>query len=147
MTEIERVLNLLYNTHKNSSKKWREIQELFQSMKDDSDFKYSGLRPAKSYGTRWISHRLNALHKSYNIFKAFVLHLEKLIREAATKEKSTLEGVCRKVISTSVIINEPLFSDILAPVKDLSIALQNNSLNIVETTTKITEYIDFTKIC
>ena len=63
MTEIERALNLLYNTYKNSSKKWREIQELFQLMKDDFDFEDSGLRPTKTYGTRWISHRLNALHK------------------------------------------------------------------------------------
>ena len=147
MTEIPRVLNLLYNTYKNSSKKWREIQELFQSMKDDFDFEDSGLRPAKSYGTRWISHRLNALHKFYDKFKVFVLRLEKLIREATTKEKSTLEGVRRKVVSSSVIINDPLFSDILAPVKDLSIALQNNSLNIVDATTNITECIDYTKIC
>ena len=52
MTEIERVLNLLYNTYKNSCKKWREIEELFQSMKDEFDFEDSGLRPTKAYGTR-----------------------------------------------------------------------------------------------
>ena len=52
MTEIECVLNLLYNTYKNSSKKWREIQEFFQSMKDDFDFEDSGLRPTEAYGTR-----------------------------------------------------------------------------------------------
>ena len=91
MTEIERVLNLLYNMYKKSSKKWREIQEFFQSMKDDFDFEDSGLRPTKAYGTRWISHHLNALHKFYNKFTVFILHLEILIREATTKEKSTLE--------------------------------------------------------
>ena len=52
MTEMERVLNLLYNTYKNSSKKWREIQELFQSMKDDFDSEDSGLRPTKTSDTR-----------------------------------------------------------------------------------------------
>ena len=91
MTEIERVLNLLYNMYKKSSKKWREIQEFFQLMKNDFDFEDSGLRPTKAYGTRWISHHLNALHKFYNKFTVFILHLEILIREATTKEKSTLE--------------------------------------------------------
>ena len=114
-------------------------------MKDDFDFEDSGLRPTKTYGTRWISHRLNALHKFYDKFKVFVLHLENLIREATSKEKSTLEGVHRKVVSSSVIINAILFSDILAPVKDHSIALQNNSFNIVDATTKITECIDIYK--
>ena len=107
MTEIERLLNLLYNTYKNSSKKWREIQGIFQSIKDDFDFEDSGLRPTKTYGTRWISHCLNALHKFYNKFKVFILHLEKLIREATTKKKSTLEGVRQRVVSSSVIINAP----------------------------------------
>ena len=96
-------MNLLYNTYKNSSKKWREIQELFQSMKDDFDFENSGLRPTKTYGTRWISDCLIELHKFYNKFKIFVQHLENLIREATTKEKSTLKGVCKKVVSSSEI--------------------------------------------
>ena len=90
MTEIERVLNLLYNLYKNNSKKWREIQKLFQSMKDDFDFEDSGLRPTKAYGKRWISHHLNAFHKFYNKFKVFSLHLENLIREATINEKSML---------------------------------------------------------
>ena len=50
VTETERVLNLLYNTYKNSSKKWRETQELFQSIKDDFDFEECGLRPTKAQG-------------------------------------------------------------------------------------------------
>ena len=87
MTEIECVLNLVYNIYKNSSKKWREIQELFQSMKGDFDFQDNG--PTKAYGTRWISHHLNALHNFYD--KVFVLHMENLIRKATTKEKSTLK--------------------------------------------------------
>ena len=62
-------------------------------MKDDFDFEDSGLRPKKNYGTRWISHRLNALHKFYEKFKVFVLHLKNLIREATMKKKSTLKGV------------------------------------------------------
>ena len=61
-----------------------------------------------------------------NFRQVFVLGMEKLIKEATTKEKSTLEGVRRKVVWSSVIINAALFSDILAPVKDLSIALQYN---------------------
>ena len=101
-------------------------------MKDDFELEYSGVRPTKTYGTRWISYRLNALHKFYDKFEVFVLHLESLIREATTTEKSTLKGVHRKVVSSSVIINAALFLDILAPVKDLSIALQNNSFNIVD---------------
>ena len=88
MTEIECVLNLVYNMYKNSSKKWREIQELFQSMKGDFDFQDNG--PTKASGTRWISHYLNALHNFYD--KVFVLHMENLIREATTKEKSTLKA-------------------------------------------------------
>ena len=105
----------------------------------------SGLRPTEKYDTRWISHCLNALHKFYNKFKIFVLHLENLSREATTREKSSVEGVRRKVVSSSVILNATLFSDIMAPVKDFSIALQNNSFNIVDATTKITEFIDIYK--
>ena len=51
----------------------------------------------------------------------------------------------KKVVSSSVILNATLFSDIMAPVKDFSIALQNNSFNIVDATTKITEFIDIYK--
>ena len=73
------------------------------------------------------------------------MHLENLSREATTREKSSVEGVRRKVVSSSVILNATLFSDIMAPVKDFSIALQNNSFNIVDATTKITEFIDIYK--
>ena len=128
MTEIECVFNLLYSRYKNSSKKWREIEELFQSMKDDFDFENSGISPTKTSGMRWISHCLNALHKFYNKFEVW-----------------NFKGICQKVVLSSVITNAALFSDILAPVKDLSIALQNNSFNIVDTTTKITECIDINK--
>ena len=114
-------------------------------MEDVFDFEDSGLRPTENYGTRWISHRLNVLHKFYDKFKVFFLHLENLFREATTREKSSVEGVRRKVVSSSVILNATLFSDILAPVKDFSIAWQNNSFNIVDATTKITEFIDINK--
>ena len=66
----------------------------------DFDFEDSGLRPTKTYDTRWISYCLNALHKFYKKFKVFVLHLENIIREATTKEKSTLKGVSQRVVSS-----------------------------------------------
>ena len=57
--------------------------------------------------------------------------MENLIKEATRREKSAFKGVYWKVVSSSVFINTALFSDILATVKDPSIALQNNSFNIV----------------
>ena len=65
-------------------------------------------------------------------------------KKAAMKEKDTIKGIRRKVVLPSVIINAFLFSDILASVKVLSFALQNNLFNIVDAVTKSLTY---TKIC
>ena len=54
MDDIESLLIFLYKCYKNSSKKWRELQELYQSLKGEFSFENNALHPAKSYGTRGI---------------------------------------------------------------------------------------------
>ena len=61
MGDTESLLIFLYKCYKNSSKKWRELQELYQPLKGEFSFENNALRPVKSYGTRWISHRLQAI--------------------------------------------------------------------------------------
>ena len=78
MDDVDRILTSLYQGYKTAAKNGRELQELFEAIKEDFDFEDNSLRPSKAYGTRWIVHRLRAMHKLYDKFEVFALHFENL---------------------------------------------------------------------
>ena len=109
-----------------------------EAIKEDFDFEDNSLRPSKTYGTRWIGHRLRAIHKLYDKFKLFALNFENLITASNNnKDRAVLEGTCQKLVSSSIIMNVSVFLDILGPIRDLSLILQDNSLSIVDIAEKI----------
>ena len=126
MDDIESLLIFLYKCYKNSSEKWHESQELYQSLKGEFSFQNNALRPAKSYDTRWISHRLQAMQVIFDKFSIFEIHLENVIADLSKYTgKATLEGHRRKLVEGKMLLHLALFLDILAPVRKLSLALQS----------------------
>ena len=54
---VDESLMHLYYLYKKSSKKHRELKNLYQLMKDQYEFHGDGVRPVKATGIRWIDHK------------------------------------------------------------------------------------------
>ena len=133
MKDVENMLTTLYLMYKNSSKKWREIKELFSALKDEYEFNDNSLRPKKAYGTRWLDHRVSAMNTVFDKYGVFLAHIENLISTSkVSKERATLEGHCRKFVKASVVLHLGIFLDILTPMRDLSLCLQKNNITVVD---------------
>ena len=135
MKDVENMLTTLYLMYKNSSKKWREIKELFiyLLLKDEYEFNDNSLRPKKAYGTRWLDHRVSAMNTVFDKYGVFLAHIENLISTSkVSKERATLEGHRRKSVKASVVLHLGIFLDILMPVRDLSLSLQKNNITVVD---------------
>lgn len=61
MSDVDSVLTNLYYLYKKSSKKTRELKDLYSVFEGMYEFESGKVRPHKAHGTRWISHKLEAI--------------------------------------------------------------------------------------
>ena len=58
---INEMLMRLYCLYKKSPKKLRELEEIIGDMRQCLKFDEGGTKPIRASGSRWISHKVNAL--------------------------------------------------------------------------------------
>ena len=76
----ESLLHLFY-LYKNSSKKVRELKNLYQILREQFETYGKNIRPVKSTGTRWIDHRIQAMEKLVNKFGLYMQHIQNIITD------------------------------------------------------------------
>ena len=76
----ESLLHLFY-LYKNSSKKVRELKNLYQILREQFETYGKNIRPVKSTGTRWIDHRIQAMEKLVNKFGLYMQHIQNIIAD------------------------------------------------------------------
>ena len=104
MEPVDKMLTHLYYLYTKSSKKHRELKNLYISI---GEFKMytSGLRPMKATGTRWIDHKLMVLDRLIGKFRPYCVHLNDIISTTTnSKEKTTLEGKFNKLVDPKVLL-------------------------------------------
>ena len=70
--EVDIMLTKIYYMHKKSPKRLRELREL------SNIYEKSVPKPSKTNGTRWISHKFNAMNMFLANYGIFITHLESL---------------------------------------------------------------------
>ena len=58
---IDEMLMRLYYLYEKSPKKLRELEEIISDLRQCSEFDEGGAKPIRASGSRWISHKVNAL--------------------------------------------------------------------------------------
>ena len=62
----ESLMHLFFYLYKNTSKKHRQLKNLFQLMKGLFEMYGDGIRPTKETRTRWIDHKICAMERVVN---------------------------------------------------------------------------------
>ena len=86
-------------------------------------------------GTRWITHKLNALQLMLDKFGIYLQHLQSMSEDKSFKsaDRQKFKGWLRKWQQARTPLLACLFLDILSPAKMLSLAFQENVINPVST--------------
>ena len=69
---IDEFLLRLYYLYEKSPKKYRELEDLITDLRECLSFDDAGIKPVRSSGSRWISHKLNANEESH--FEVWDIH-------------------------------------------------------------------------
>ena len=128
---IDNLLLKMYYLYENSPKKCRELQDVVKSLKasfDEGEVPKGGTRPLRAHGTRFVSHKIEALNRMIDRYGAYMNHLVALTEDCTVKssDKQKLKGYIKVWKNAKVLLGCAVFAEILKPVGILSKVLQNN---------------------
>ena len=127
-------LRNLYYMYEKSSKKTRELKELFEVLNDIFIFENQEVKPHRATGTRWIAHKLKALQNYIDKFGLYVSDIENVIADTSKKtDKAPLQGKLKLLTKSSTFLLSCVLFDLLQPVGDLSLQTQKDENNLINT--------------
>lgn len=113
--DIEEMLLRLYYIYENSPKKCRELTKVVSSLRECFELEEGGVRPLRSSGSRWISHKWNAMKLVLAKYGAYTSHLISLSEDHSLKSsnRSKIKGYSSKWTNGKYILGCALFVDLL----------------------------------
>ena len=129
---VDTSLMHLFYLYKKSSKKHRELNNLYHLL--DGQFKmYSaGVQPLKATGTRRIDHKSAAMGRVIEKFCLYTQHSRHSINTAKkSQDRTTLQGKFTKLINARFLLRCALFTDVLAEAKHFSLITQEQNIDII----------------
>ena len=111
------MLICLFYLYNKSPKKCREIQDIITDLKQCLSFDDNGIKPIRASGTRWVSHKINAMKRVLSKFGVYTNHIASLIEDSSTKaaDKAKLKGYLTKWTDAKYLLGCALFVDLLTP--------------------------------
>ena len=83
-------------------------------------------KPSKSYGTRWIDHKLTSMKIMLENYGAYISHVESLSQtDSQALKRAELKGYLLKLKDASIPISLTIYLDVLSPLKRLSLSFQH----------------------
>lgn len=130
---IDEMLLRLYYLYEKSPKKCRELEEIISDLKECLCFNDSGVKPVRSCGSRWVSHKLNALKRVLSKFGAYTAHLATLSEDRSLKaaDRAKLTGYYKKWVNAKYILGCALFVNLLTPCAIFSKVMQSDEVDIL----------------
>ena len=130
---VEVNLQYLHYMYGESSKKIRELKELFSILNEVYVFENQEVKPHRATGTRWIAHKLKSLKNYIDKFGLYIHHIENILANTTKKtDKATLEGKYRLLVNTKTFLLSCLLVDLLEPARNLSLETQKDKNNLSE---------------
>ena len=130
---LQEMLLRLYYIYEKSPKKSRELDCIVENLKEVFDLPKGGNLPVRSQGTRWISHKRNALQRVLDRYGTYISHLTTLVSDSSvrTSDRDRLKGYLKKWKQPKVLIGTALYIEVLKPASILSLTLQSDDVDIV----------------
>ena len=130
---IDDMLLRLYLLYASSPKKCRELEEVVMDLKECLSIEDGGTRPVRASGSRWISHKWNAMRRILSKYGAYTTHISRLSQDQSVKavDKAKLKGYYSKWSNAKYLLGCALFSDLLTPCSILSKVMQSDDLDIL----------------
>ena len=130
---INEMLLRLYYLYSKSPKKLRELTDVVSDLKEVFKFPEGGDAPIRSQGSRWISHKRQALQRITDRYGAYVAHLTTLSNDSSinSTDRARLKGYLLKWQEGKILIGCALYVDALKALSLLSKALQGEKLDVV----------------
>ena len=131
---VQEMLLCLYYLYEKSPKKSRELTTIVEELKGVFELgKGGGYLPIRCQGTRWITHKRNAMQRVVERYDAYILHLTSLINDNSVKaaDKAKLRGYLKIWKSPKMLISCGMFFDALKPLSILSLVLQGKEVDVV----------------
>ncbi|XP_066915547.1 zinc finger protein 862-like [Clytia hemisphaerica] len=133
--EIDNMLLKLFYLYRKSPKRLRELKK-FEEIYDESIPK-----PYKSYGTRWIAHKIKAMEIVLNNYGVYIQHLESLAQtDSQALKRAEIQGEVKKWKNAKFPIHLAMYIDVLTPLKVLSLGFQKEKHDPVLAVRRIKEF-------
>ena len=133
--KIVDMLTKLYYLYQKSPTRYRELRELSEV------YEKSIPKPTKACGTRWIDHKYRAMQKVLQNYGAYMVHLESLSQtDSQAFKRAEIQGSLKKWKHASYPIYMSVYLDVLAPIRRISLAMQQDLHDPVKVTRRIKEF-------
>ena len=135
--KIDHLLLKMYYLYEKSPKKCRQLQDVVESLKasfGEAQVPEGGTRPLRAHGTRFVSHKIEALGRMIDRYGVYMNHLVSLTEDRTVKatDKQKLKGYIKVWKNANVLLGCGVFAEILKPVGILSKVLQNEEICMYE---------------
>lgn len=127
----------LYFLYKKSPKKCRELDDIVQEMAsfaDENELPSSGgNKPLPACGTRFVAHKVSAMHRVVERYGAYLAHIISLAADRSVKatDKQKLIGYARKWNDSKILLGCGLMHDLFETCAKLCKALQKEEVCII----------------
>ena len=130
---ITDMLLRLYYLYSKSPKKLRELSDVVSDLGEVFELPMGGDAPIRSQGSRWTSHKRQALQRIIDRYGAYISHLMDLSVDSSVNnaDKAKLKGYLSKWQQGKMLVGCVMYVDALKPPSLLSKALQEDSVDIV----------------
>ncbi len=132
--DIDEMLLRLYYLYAKSPKKSRELAGIVADLKEVFELPKGGDKPIRAQGSRWITHKRNALQRLIDRYGAYLNHLITLSEDETIRsdDRARLKGYLQKWKQAKMLVGAALYVDVLKPPSLLSLSLQGDKLDIVQ---------------
>ena len=130
---IDDMLLKLYYLYEKSPKKCRQLEDVISDLNNCITFNGGGSRPIRASGSRWVSHKLNAMRRVLSKYGAYTNHLVALSEDSTVKsaDRAKLRGYCHQWTDAKYVLGCAVFIDILTPSAIFSKVMQSDELDIL----------------
>ena len=93
----------------------------------------AGIRPIRASGSRWVSHKLNAMRRVLSKYGAYTAHLLALSEDRSIKstDRAKFHGYCNKWLDAKYLLGCAVFVDVLTTCSIFSKVMQSDELDIL----------------
>ena len=144
---IDDMLLKLYYLYENSPKKCRELEDVISDLKNCMTFDDVGSRPVRASGSRWVSHKLNAMRRVLSKYGAYTSHLIALSEDSTVRsaDRAKLREYCHQWTGAKYLLGCAVFVDILTLSSIFSKVMQSDELDILAALTSLLQTIKETE--